>query len=285
VKYKYKKLYRNRKKKSRLIFLALKSRFFWLFFLLLIVIGALFYFLVFSSFLQIKEIKISGNEKIVTNDIENTIFDHLNRKIIFFDTKSILLADLRKADESLLKNFPLIFQVELKRKLFNTLLVNIKERERVAVFCQANQSSPSTEGLDLGGQDNSCFSIDNEGVIFKENSEEDSVLKIEKTDRVDNLILGKMVVEKGKMTKILKIKSELKNDFKILIKEALISGDRLNVKTSEDWEIYFNLSKDLNWQITELEAILKEDITLAKRKNLKYIDLRFDKIFIFPETY
>ncbi len=285
MKYKYKKLYRNRKKKSRLIFLALKSRFFWLFFLLLIVIGALFYFLVFSSFLQIKEIKISGNEKIVTNDIENTIFDHLNRKIIFFDTKSILLADLRKADESLLKNFPLIFQVELKRKLFNTLLVNIKERERVAVFCQANQSSPSTEGLDLGGQDNSCFSIDNEGVIFKENSEEDSVLKIEKTDRVDNLILGKMVVEKGKMTKILKIKSELKNDFKILIKEALISGDRLNVKTSEDWEIYFNLSKDLNWQITELEAILKEDITLAKRKNLKYIDLRFDKIFIFPETY
>ncbi len=284
IKHKYKKFHK-RKKKSRLIFLVLKSRFFWLVFLLLIIFGALFYFLAFSSFLQIKEIKISGNEKVATNDIENTIFDHLDRRIIFFDTKSILLADLRKADENLLKNFPQIFQVELKRKLFNTLLANIKERKPVAVFCQASQSSPSAEGLDLGGQVNNCFFIDNEGIIFKEASEESSILKIEKTDRADNLALGELMVGKEEMMKILRIESKLKNDFKLLAKETLISGDRLNIKTSEGWEIYFNLGKDLNWQITELEAILKEQIIPDKRKNLKYIDLRFDKVFIFPESY
>jgi len=157
--------------------MLLKSRFFWLFFSVLIIIGALFYFLALSSFLQIKEIKISGNKEVPTNDIKKTIFACLDRKIIFFDTKSILLANLRKADEGILKNFPQIFQVGLKRKLFNTLLVNIKERRPVAVFCQARQGFKEQNS---GGQANDCFSIDKEGVIFKEASEENSILKIKK---------------------------------------------------------------------------------------------------------
>jgi len=275
----------------------LKSRFFWLSFLVLIIIGTLFYFLVLSSFFQIKEIKISGNEKVATNDIEKTIFNHLDRKIIFFNTKSILLADLKKADENVLKNFPQIFQTELKRKLFNTLMVNIKERQPVAVFCQACQSrfqqdldgqtdqpSPYAEGLDLGEHDDDCFYIDKEGVIFKETLGDGSILKIKKTDRVDEA-LGKIIIEKEKITEILKINTELKNDFKILVEEALISGDKLDIKTLDGWDIYFNLAKDLNWQITELKTILKEEVLPDKRKNLKYIDLRFDRVYIFPENY
>ncbi len=59
----------------------------------------------------------------------------------------------------------------------------------------------------------------------------------------------------------------------------------MNVNTADGWEVYFNPKGDLNWQITELAAILENRIPLEKRKNLKYIDLRFNKVYIFPENY
>jgi len=59
----------------------------------------------------------------------------------------------------------------------------------------------------------------------------------------------------------------------------------LDVKTSEGWEIYFNLKKDINWQLTELDFLLKERIPPDKKGNVEYIDLRFERIYIFPETY
>jgi len=37
--------------------------------------------------------------------------------------------------------------------------------------------------------------------------------------------------------------------------------------------------------LTELSILLKERIPPEKRRNIEYIDLRFEKIYIFPETY
>ena len=83
-------------------------------------------------------------------------------------------------------------------------------------------------------------------------------------------------MEKELLSKILEINTELKN-LEILAKEVLIvSDDRLNVETQEDWEIYFNPKKDLNWQLTKLKAVLEENY-LPK----EYIDLRFgDRAFV-----
>ncbi len=263
IKHRYRKYYRKKKKKKISIF---KSKVFWLTFLILIISGSLFYLFAFSSFFQVKEIKISGNEKVATNNIKDTIFNNFERKIIFFSTKSILLADLNKASEALLKNFPRIFQIELKRKFFNTLLAKIEERKPIAIFCQ----------------NDNYFLIDKEGVIFKKMPESSPGLKIKKINQTADLFLGESVVEKEEITKILKIKSKLENDSKVSLMDVSISENRLNVRTSENWEIYFNLKKDLDWQLVELKTIL-EEISKERRRELKYIDLRFNKIYVFPE--
>jgi hypothetical protein len=97
-----------------------------------------------------------------------------------------------------------------------------------------------------------------------------------------NLKLGERAVTKEKISKILEIKSKLEDILKIQIKKAdLISEKRLNVKTFEGWDIYFNLKKDLDWQLTKLKAVLDEKIPEEKRKDLEYVDLRFGNLAPF----
>jgi len=79
---------------------------------------------------------------------------------------------------------------------------------------------------------------------------------------------------------ILQIQGNLKDNFQINVKEAAISlPERLNIKTSENWQIYFNLESDINLQITKLNLPLKEEISPEKRENLEYIDVRFSRAY------
>ncbi len=68
----------------------------------------------------------------------------------------------------------------------------------------------------------------------------------------------------------------------VLVEEiSVISEERINVKTSQGWEIYFNPKKDLEWQLRKLGADLDEFIPLEKRKDLEYIELRFGNLAPF----
>lgn len=264
--YKHKKHYRIRKKKS-----IFQRWSFWLTFLILVLLGSGFYFFIFSPIFQIKEIKITGDIEIPVEDLKNTISDKISRKIAFFNLRSIFLANVEKIDETLLEKFPQIAKVKIYREFPNVLAAQIEEREPVAVFCQ-------------GG---SYFYIDREGVIFEEIPGLPSeVLLIKKSELISEIKLGKEVIDKDKMEQILKVGNNLNNELKIPLKELLVVSDRrFNIKTLEGWEIYFNPSKDLDWQLTELGILLKEKILPEKRRNLQYIDLRFEKIYIYPENY
>jgi len=262
-KYRYKKHYRVRRKKS-----IFRSRFFWLSFLFFIILGAAFYFLVFSSFFQVKEIKISGNIKVPVEDIRNIISDKVDKRIVFFNLKNILLADLKEIDKIILEKFPQIARVSLDRDFPDVLAAQIEERKPVAVFVRGEN----------------YFYIDKTGVIFEEVSEPFQMLKIKLT-LVPDLELGKRIVDEKDITQILKINSKL-NDLKIPLEELLIISERrLNAETSEGWQVYFNPKGDLDWQLAELDILLEERIPPDKRGNIEYIDLRFEKIYIYPETY
>ena len=252
---KYRKPYRIKKKKS-----IFRNRFFWLGILILIVFIGLFYFLVFSSFFQIKEIKISGNQKVLTEDLENTIQNQIVRNLFFFPTKSIFLVNLNKTKEAILGKFPQIIQISFKRKFPYTLEAKIEERKPVAVFDQGEKN----------------FLLDKEGIIFEEVAEVGDYLKIKSSNQNQPLNLGDKVVEKELLLSILETGSKLRNDFKIPLEEFLVvSDERFNAKTLEGWEIYFNLKGDLSWQLTKLKADLEEEIPPERRKDLEYIELRF----------
>lgn len=271
---KYKKPYRIRKQKS-----IFQNRFFWLSISGLIIVAGIFYLICFSPFFQIKEIKVAGSsqmeikdfqrdkQKIPTEDIQSFVKQQLEKKMLFFKTKSIFLVNLSAMQKTLLENFPQIMEANLKRNFPDTLRITIEERVPLGVWCE----------------NNNCFFIDEEGIIF-EKTQLTSGLIIKTAESKQELPLGSRVLEKENLKLVLEIQKKLREELKIKIEEFLIvSSARLEAKTSEGWWIYFNPEKDINWQIVELSLILEKQIPQEKRGELQYIDLRFDKIFVFPE--
>lgn len=253
----YRKPYRIRKKKS-----IFKNRFFWISIFILMVLGGIFYLLFFSEVFQIKKVIITGEEKVSKDDIETVIGSELEQKILLFKTKNIFLINSKKIKENILNTFPQIGEVKIKREFPATLNLLITERKEVGIFCR----------------DTTCFLLDKEGVIFENVSEETPLLKIQDSNlNLDKEIkTGEKILEKEILSPILETETNLRENLKIPIKEILIvSQERVNFKTFEDWEIYFNPQEDMNWQLTKLKAVLENEIPAEKRKDLEYIELRF----------
>jgi len=248
----------NRFKVRRKI-LILKNRFFGSVILFFIAFLIIFYLVYFYSFFQIKKIEISGNQKVSTEDIKNLIEINLPIKILFFNSKSIFLADLKKIEEEILNQFPQIGKVNFRRSFPEKLVFLVEERKPVAIF---------EKGEEL-------FFIDNEGIIFEKVSGNDNWLIIRDPNFRREPKLGEVIVEKEKISQILKIQSGLK-ELKIeIVSTEIASQQRINVKTVEGWEIYFNPQNDVSQQVFNLGLILKEKISPEERRNLEYVDLRF----------
>ena len=287
----FRKPYRLKKKKS-----PFRNRFFWFAILVLIIFGGIFYLICFSSIFQIKDIKISGNQKIQTQDIENLIKEKISKKLLFFPQKSIFLIKPNEILSSISEKFLQADSINLKRKLPSTLIVEVKEREPIGIWCQVEEdkssSSPTESRLrDEGGKERealfdfaatregeNCFYIDKEGIIFEENAlKAEFVIKSEK--RGNQAFLGEKVIEKELLESIFEIQRKLKEVLEIDVEEIIVlEKEKINAKTLEGWDIYFNPGGDINWQLTKLSLVLEKEIPSERRKDLEYIDLRFGNL-------
>ncbi len=240
----------------------LRNRFFWIFVLISLLSGTAIYFTIFSPTFQVKEIKISGVQKLRAEDLQNTIQRPIEKKIAIFPTKSIFLINLGEIKGTLLKEFARLEKVDLKRILPATLIIQIQERQPVGVWCK----------------ESSCFLIDKNGIIFEESSMGDGLVIW--SNKNENVILGQKVLDENLISSILMVKEKLSTNSKIEARDFIIvDNERLNVKTGEGWEAYFDPTKNMEWQLTELSLVLEKEIPFEKRGNLEYIDLRFSKVY------
>ncbi len=255
---KYKKPHRIKKRKS-----IFRNRFFWLGILILIIFVGIFYLISFYSFFQVKVIKISGNEKVATEDLNNLVNTKITHPFSIFwwkiFSRSIFLANFKEIQKDILKKFPQIEEINLKRKFSDIILLQIRERKPTAVFCK----------------ELNCFFIDKHGIVFEPTAtSSEFLLLLSGTGKEINL--GEKIINEEELSKILEVKRKMKDELKIPPEEILVvSEERFNLKTKEGWQIYFNFKEDLGWQLTKLKAVLEKEIPPEKRKNLEYIDVRF----------
>jgi len=253
---------------------VVKNRFFLSGFFIFVFLIVILYSLFFSDFFQIKEVVVSGNKKVLKEEIIKVAENEFLKKKLFFPAKNILLVNLGNIKENILDAFPQIADVKIKRKLPKTLSFNILERKGVAQFCRAFELFTKEESQTVYQK---CFLLDEEGVVFEEIIKDNIFLPkivLSKNQEKNELELGQEIIENQLLSGILDIFSQLK-DLNIETKEFLIvSEERINVKTLDNWEIYFNPKEDLDWQLTKLKAVLK-NIPLEKRNDLEYIELRF----------
>lgn len=265
----YRKPHRYKKRKP-----IFRKKFLALVFLALVVAGAVFFGLFLWNIFWVDKIIVSGEDKVAKEEIEFWAEKRLENKILFFTTKSIWAVDTSQIKKDILGAFPQIAAVEVKKSFFDAINVLVIERQSIAVWCQAEN----------------CFLLDSEGIIFALSAEalaeaegippETNLIKIIDKQGKEPPFLGDKVIEKEKLAQILEIKSRLAEVAKISIdKAAVLSEERLNVMTSEGWEIYFNLKGDLSWQVTELAVALEKQISPEKRRGLEYVDLRFSRVY------
>ena len=242
---KYKKSFKTKKKKKKkapnikiiLIVLAF-----------LTISSGLIYLLFFSSIFKIKRIEVLGAEKIADNEIKDIISGKAN--------KSIFLTDLSNIKDYLIKEYPRIAKINIRRKMPDTILAEIQERKPVAVLVK-----------------NGYFILDKEGVAFERSPNNSLDLpEIIKQEYFD-VRLGEKTIDR--IEDILEITKRIKTKQVIIISEK-----RLDIRTIDGFDAYFSLEKDINWQIEQLEIVLQEKIPLSERNDIEYIDLRFDKIYI-----
>jgi len=191
----------------------------------------------------------------VSNDIKIKI-------LYFINSKSIFLINTGKINKEIMNKFPEVGKVDISRDFPQTLTLKITERKPIGAYCKS---------------DNSCFSIDNSGIIFESlsgPSADTTILR--QTINDSQAIVGQKIIAKNIIDTIFKIQKLLKDKFKIDLKEALIAdSSRLDITTSENWKIYFDLNQnsDIEMQITKLSLLLNEGISADSRKNLRYINL------------
>lgn len=246
---------RFKRKKS-----ILKNRFFWLSFFILILVFGLSYLFIFSQVFRIEEIKILNADDSLRVKVEEVIKSKIG--------KNIFLVNLNKISEEILGQFPEIAQLDLKRKFPRIINIQIETRESVGIWCYQSYDK--------------CFFINKEGIIFKEIGEEPIEGKIIILSLKEGEIFtpGEEILVPQILELILEIEKELEENLKIEIEDfTIVSEKRLNIKTKESWEIYFNLEKDIELELTKLKVLLEKEIPPEERRNLEYIDLRFEKIF------
>jgi len=256
-------------KKRKAIF---QYRSFWLIILALIIGGGFFYLICFSSFVQVENIEIRREEamispgiSMISGKISGTVYiltdQEVNKKILFWDSRSIILVNAQKAKQEALILFPEIEEMEIERRFFdNTLNIYLSKKRGVAQWCQEDK----------------CFLADKNGIIFGQVSEIDKeVLKIKNLDIQEGLALGKEVISPENLSQLLELIPKIESLGVVIQEFEIDAEEKLNIVTKEDWRIYLNPKKEVEWQLTKLEMSLKEEIPPESRKNLEYIELRF----------
>ena len=250
--YIYRKSYKTRRKKN-----IVHNRFFWIVGLSAILVAAFFYFLFLSSFFQIKKIEVGGNQRVEKEKIVDFVFNQTSGRAFFIFPKNIFFFKLKELDQLILDEFPLIGEVVLRKKFPSALAINVKERNSVGFWCKNDD----------------CYNLDKEGIIFEKSAGEAKlIIKSGKEAAV-----GEKVIKKSYLASILKIKEEIARKIEAEIEEVFISDEEgeIIVRTSEGWDIYFDMKQDISSQIFNLDLVVEEKIPPEKRGNLEYIDLKF----------
>ena len=249
-------------KKRKKVFLRL---FFWLLAVLAVITG-LVYLLFFSNFFYVKEVSIANQSFIPNQEIRRTIDDFLVQKKFFVSGFSnLIFVENDKIQSLIISNFPQAENVTVGKKYPHTVKVSLDGKMALGVWCFA------------AGDLDKCFYFDKNGIAFETSTDSDGSLLLRIEDEKSQFEkLGQAVTDKELLAFILSIRPELEK-VKIDIKKIIILADedfRVDAQTTEGWKIYFSTKDDLKSQVNSLNVFLGQKISLEKRNQLQYIDVR-----------
>jgi len=237
-------------------------------FAFIIIILILIWLLFFSTLFKIETIKISGVGDRLAKEIENMARDLAADRLI--GKNNLLLYNKSELVRRLNEKYYLD-NLTIKRKLFHTLTINLREKQQVAVW----------------REDERYYYIDGDGNVINQIDP----LNINGADYplIENLTAIKIDGRKTNINKevidyILNLFNEFKeNKYNFQIERFIVDENVNTVKMAilSGPKIYFNTKASPAEQTAKLSLIIKDKLKNDLKTIKEYIDLRYaDNVYI-----
>lgn len=249
-----------RKKRFRIKRPFYKKAGFWGFIGFLFSIIGILYFIFFSPIFLIKNIHLSSPIE-REEEFREKIINFLRENIL--KRENIWVLNLPRAKDGIKKVFWEIEDLEIKKKLPNTIFIKIKKRE---------------PAFNIFHKENEWFVIDRRGVIFRKEGEK-RFLEI-KGNFPQDMEIGMVLIKEEHVDKILRVTESL-SKMGLSFRSIFYGEDKIEIEENEGWRVIFSLENDIDTQLRKLEIFLR-NLLAEKRKLLEYVDVRFGN-YVFPK--
>lgn len=233
-----------------------------IFLFLIILFSGLVYFIFLSGIFQVKNIILINNRSVILEEVEKTLDPIYKKKLLNLEFNNILFFKSQEAKSLLLKKYPRLSSIEIKRKFPDTLEIKVQEREGVIVW-------------DIGDK---RYLIDEEGVAFSECLGESNLPKVVDSKKLP-IDLNSQIINSDFINFVLQLLEKLPKE-NIAINSVTISESIYDIEigTQKGYKIYFDIRRSLDSQINKLRTLLEK---IGGEVNyIQYIDLRIEnKVF------
>lgn len=249
-----------KRKKKRKIGLN-KKTYRWISFLFVVLIIK-FYALFLAGLFDVNFIEHRGFSNVTEEEVDSVINDYLDQGHFLKKRSNLFLVDLDYIENKILEEIPRADDVQVTRKLFNGLLVDLSEKNSRGIYCL-----------------NSCYYFDQSGIAYEQAPRTEGFLVLNIQDEREREIdPGDLVLDSGILNSIYATRDLFKDSTEIDIRRFIIpsaSFDEFWVETEENWLIYM-VKDDPKRQVEDLSILLENNFSDRERKNLDYVDIRLN---------
>ena len=237
-------------------------------FVLLIFVGSVGYVLFFSSFLEIRKVRLVGISELNYGDVYGKIDELLAKKDFnFVSRKNFILFPSEKIKSELKNTFKKISEVRIEKIFPDSVVVEIVERKALLMWCSAGP----------------CYVVDENGYAYvwadfeSEEVKQNNLLSV-----IDNsgkpVAVGEKVLDGDYIKFVISLKDKLENETGIKINNEYGTQSKIaqevRVKTEEGWGIFFSSNLSMEDSIQTLETFLEKEMADKDKSKLEYVDLR-----------
>lgn len=235
-----------------------------------ILFGVSGYLLLFSPFLSINQVEISGLGKADEASVHATVSEALSGKRFFIWPKENFFA-VRPSGlaADLAVRYPIFREVSVTRRFPQTLLIEAKERERIVLWRSGNT------GELIVGEDGRLFQ--NSRVADEENAP----YRVSITDlSAQSAVAGERIADERLVPFVSAIGEAISGRFGMTVGSeyavASRSSGELRMTTSEGWELYVSTELPIATTLDTLALLFDKELPAEKRATLRYVDLRIE---------
>lgn len=251
---------------------ARRRRLFWVRFsiVLFFLLAIIFSLAILSGHerVKIQTVSVSGNSLVSTPAILATVNrDLAGRYSYLFSRSNSLIFPRLAIKQDLLTEFKTIASLDIDWVNWQTLKIQIKEREPHSIWCGEDIAIVSTD----------CYFVDNTGYIFSHSALETSNLFVRDYGRLATStdIISNNFLTSERYIKIFSIIKILENNG---IKVGKLYFDGVDIKLTLDTGIVFILNERVNLEtaISNLFLTINKKEVVLDKNIINYIDLRLD---------